>query len=58
MVYVFEPIFVVEPRFCMRIRDILETIVLVGFRRIVKIVTNGLLCLWWSSWGMKADKVE
>jgi len=41
-----------------RIRDILETIVLSGNWRLVKIGTKGLLCIWWSSWGIQADKVE
>jgi hypothetical protein len=41
-----------------RIRDILETIVLGGNGRLVKIGTNGLLCLWLSGWGSQADKVE
>lgn len=39
-----------------RIRDILVTVVRGG--RLVKIVTNGLLCLWLSCYGIQADKAE
>jgi len=39
-----------------RIRDILVTVVRGG--RLVKIVTNGLLCLWSSCCGIQADKAE
>ena len=39
-----------------RIRDILVTVVRGG--RLVKIVTNGLLCLWSSCFGIQADKAE
>merc|ERR1712228_684967 len=55
--HVCESIFVVELMLIGKeFRDILDTVVRGGI--LVKIGTNGLLCLWLSCCGMHSDKVE